>query len=207
MITIPPLWPRRHRRLERGVAAIEAALLMPVAIFLVLGCVETYQYFRAEALINRVAFTVANGVAMQQTLYDRSQCTKSDDICIYNTITNDLFEPLDYAAHGGLIISAFVTTDIVIDEAGNSTVSWQNAPKWFKSYKGSPTANDPASRLTDTDIFPPPKAGDTLIVAEVFYAHEPYIMSSKFWAALGGTRQMYSRFVFRPRFDDLRELK
>lgn len=197
--------PPRPRRLERGVAAIEAALLMPVAIFLVLGCVETYQYFRADALINRVAFTVSNGVAMQQKLYDRNQCTKSDNICIYDTIAKDLFEPLDYAAHGGLIISTYATTDIVIED-GNSTVSWKNSPEWFKIYKSPTTAAEPASKITDTSIFPPPKAGDTLIVAEVFYEHDPYIMSSKFWAALGGTKQMYSRFVFRPRFDDLRTL-
>lgn len=205
MITTARIAPRR-RRLERGVAAIEAALLMPIAVFLVLSSVETYQYFRAEALLDRVVFTVANGVAMQQKLYDHNQCTKSDDICIYDTITKDLFEPLNYETHGGLIISAFVTTDIEMDADQNSTVSWQAVPKWTKSYKGSASMNEPESRITDTNIFPPPKAGDTLIVAEVFYEHEPYIMSSKFWASLGGIRHMYSRFVFRPRFDDLREL-
>lgn len=198
--------PTPRRRHQRGVAAIEAALLMPVAIFLVMACVETYQYFRAGALINRVAFTVANGVAMQQKLYDRKQCTRSDDICIYDTVTKDLFDPLDYDTHGGLIISTYVTTDIVVDDAGNSTVSWNNSPIWFRAFKGSATASPPESRITDTSTFPPPKAGDTLIVAEVFYEHDPYIMSSKFWAALGGTKQMYSRFVFRPRFDDLRTL-
>lgn len=197
----------RRRRLQRGVAALEAALLMPVAIFLLLGSFETYQYFRADALVARASFAVANGVAMQQKIFDRNQCTQSDTICTYNTIAQDLMTPLNYEAHGGLVISAFTTREVG-SGASKHTEWYFNPPDrgWRKSYVGSGGSSSPESRIADTDDFPPPRAGDTLIVAEVFYEYEPYFMSSKFWSSMGGTKMLYSRFYFRPRFEELGSL-
>ncbi|MDN5844254.1 MAG: pilus assembly protein [Alcaligenaceae bacterium] len=188
----------RRRHLQRGVAALEAALLMPVAIFLLLGSFETYQYFRADAIVARASFAVANGVAMQPKLIGGS-CKQSDSVCTYSTIAQDLFTPLNYEAHGGLIISGFKTD---VGSGSNPKAEWDDDP-WSCSYKGSKGAAGPESRIADTEDFPPPRAGDTLIVAEVFYEYEPYIMSSKFWSSLGGTKMLYSRFFFRPRFEEL----
>jgi hypothetical protein len=188
-------------RCQRGVAGLEAALILPVMIFLVFGCFELYQYHRAAALMDRVSFTVANGVAMQRELFDKEECTKSDDICVYRTVAQDLFQPLDYAARGGLTISAYAATA----SGPNNSVVWKTDYEWRKAFKGT-TAHDLdfPSRLDDKSTFPPARVGDTIIVAEVFYDFEPFVMSSRFWASLAGTSHMYSRFFFRPRFDDLR---
>jgi hypothetical protein len=178
---------------------------MPVAIFLIFACVETYQYFRAAALLDRVAFTVANSVAMQQELFDGGQCTKANDICVFGELAPDLFQPLDYDQRGGLIISAYAATEL---KEGEVTVNWEEAPAWQKIFKGTdPAASVPVSKLTGTNGFPAVKVGDTVIVAEAFYDHEPYVMSARFWKSLAGTTQLYTRFFFRPRFDDLRTLK
>lgn len=194
---------RHYRIRERGVAALEAALLLPVAVFLLFACLELYQYYRAAALLDRVAFTVADGVAMQRQLFNHNQCGNSDDICVYGAMAQDLFQPLNYALNGGLIISAFAATDP--DKNGN--VTWKAQPEWHMTFKGSgSTLPDPSSQLTDKTSFPQAHVGDTIIVAEAFYDHEPFVMSSKMWAALAGTSHMYSRFFFRPRFDDLRVL-
>ena len=194
---------RRNRIRERGAAAIEAALILPVAVFLVFACMELYQYYRAAALLDRVAFTVANGVAMQRELFNHGQCDKSDDICVYGAMAQDLFQPLDYGQRGGLIISAYAATE----PDKNSNVTWNTQPEWRMAFKGAGSAMpDPLSKLTGNDEFPPAKVGDTIIIAEAFYDHEPFAISSKMWTALAGTSHMYSRFFFRPRFDDLREL-
>jgi len=194
---------RRSRRLQRGAAAIEAALILPVAIFMVFACLEVYQYFRAAALLDRIAFTVANGVAMQRELLNGGQCDKSDDICVYGTMAQDLFQPLDYSARGGMIISTYAATEP--DENGD--VAWKAQPEWRVTFKGSTSSlPDPISRLGDTTVFPPARTGDTLVIAETFYDHEPFAISSHFWTALAGTTNMYSRFFFRPRFNDLRTL-
>jgi len=188
---------------QRGVAALEAVLILPVAIALVFACVEMYQFYRAAALIDRVAFTVANGVAMQHNLYDKNQCTKSDDICVYSTMAHDLFQPLDYDSGGGLVISAYAATDPDI----NGNVVWKDAAEWSKAYKSaSSSSSNPVSRLSDKSLFPPAKVGDTIIVAEVFYSYDPFIMTSRLWTSLGGTKELYSRFFFRPRFEELRTL-
>lgn len=193
----------RHRIRERGAAALEAALILPVAIFLLFACMELYQYYRAAALLDRVAFTVADGVAMQRQIFNHNQCDKSDDICVYGAMAADLFQPLDYARSGGLIISVFAATDP--DTNGN--VTWKTQPEWRMTFKGSTsTLPDPLSQLSDQSAFPQARVGDTIVIAEAFYDHEPFAMSSKLWTALAGTTHMYSRFFFRPRFDDLRVL-
>ncbi|NYT61731.1 pilus assembly protein [Alcaligenaceae bacterium] len=194
---------QHFKRCQRGVAGVEAAILLPVMIFLIFGCMEMYQYYRAAALMDRVAFTVANSVSMQQELADKGQCTKTDDICVYGLIAKDLFQPLDYANRGGLVISAYAATE----PAGKDPVSWKNQSEWSKPYHGVEAGDlDRTSRLTDKKIFPPAVVGDTVIVVEVFYDYEPFVISSRFWEALAGTSHMYSRFFFRPRFDDLRNL-
>ncbi|HEY9279805.1 MAG TPA: TadE family protein [Eoetvoesiella sp.] len=187
---------RRRSKGQRGVAALEAALILPVAVFLIFGCVELYQYFRVAALLDRVAFSVANGVSMQRELFDRNNCTQSNDICVYGNIAQDLFQPLDYAANGGLVISVYAATE---PDADNK-VTWEQEPAWPpKEFNGA------SSAVADTSAFPPAQPGDTLIVAEAFYKYTPFAMSSTFWTNLGGTSSMYSRFLFRPRFDDLLE--
>jgi len=194
---------KRHRLRERGSAALEAALIFPVAVFLIFACMELYQYYRAAALLDRVAFTVADGVAMQRELFNHDQCDKSDDICVYGAMAQDLFRPLDYGRHGGLIISAYAATE----PDTNDNVFWNPQPEWRMTFKGSgPAVPDPVSKLADKSAFPPAKVGDTIIVTEAYYEHEPFAMSSAMWTALAGTSQMYSRFFFRPRFDDLRVL-
>lgn len=193
---------KRPGRCQRGVAAVEAAVLMPVMLLMILGFFEVYQYYRTVSVMDRVAFTVANGVAMQRELFNEGQCTRSDDICVYGTIAQDLFQPLDYARNGGMTITAYVAT-----EAKNGPVSWDIAQHaWRKEFKGtSATDVDTTSKLIDSSLFPPARVNDTIIVTEVFYDYEPFLMSSKLWASLAGTAHMYSRFFFRPRFDDLRE--
>jgi len=193
---------RGHQRGERGVAALEAAIILPVAVFLIFACVELYQYYRAASLIDRMAFTVANGVAMQRELYDDGNCTEANDICVYQTIASDVFQPLDYAAHGGMIISAYAATE----PDGSGNVVWELLPEWTKTYKGTGAPN-PATKVNDSSGFPPVRVGGTVVVAEIFYEHEPFVMSSAFWETLGGKRNMYSRFYFRPRFDDMRVLR
>ncbi|MBP6020097.1 MAG: pilus assembly protein [Burkholderiaceae bacterium] len=198
---------KKHiRRCQRGVAALEAAIILPIMLLLIFGCMEVYQYYRAEAILDRVSFTVANGVSIQKELFDRGLCDDADDICIYGKVAKDLFQPLDYASFGSMRISLFIA-----EAAGNGQVSWNNDPStstgWVKEFRGVSAGElDSTSRLQDKSVFPPPVVGDTVVVVEVFYQHEPFVMSSRFWAALAGTTQIYSRFFFRPRFDDLRKL-
>jgi hypothetical protein len=194
----------RRRLASRGVAGVEAALILPLMVFIIIGTIEVYQYFRAATILDRAAFTLANGISIQRELLDRGQCTNSNDICTYGAITRDLMTPLDYDRNGRVIFSVFAATE----PTGRNPppVRWESQPQWTRSYTGSGATGSAVSRLEPTRGFPPANRGDTVIVVEVFYDFEPFAMSSAFWETLGGQRRMYSRAFFRPRFSDIREL-
>ncbi len=195
-------WYRRYR--ERGVSGIEAALLLPLGVFMIFGFIELYQYHRTVALLDRVSFTIANSVAMQPELYDRNQCTHSDDVCVYGRIAQDLFQPLDYNSNGKIAISVYATST----PGKGGTVAWKGTPEWQKTFRGTHlTGPSVTSRLSDKSRFPTARVGDTLVIAEVFYDYDPFVISARFWSALGGKRELYSHFFFRPRFSDLQVLQ
>lgn len=189
---------------NQGAAGVEAAILIPVLVFLIIGFIEVYQYYRAAALMDRTAFNLASGISIQRDLYDKNQCTKSDDICTYNAIAKDLMQPLDFEKNGHATFSVYAATE----PNKNSVVQWEKTPKWQKKYRGSnQSINRPeAGTNLDTAQFPPANQGDTVIAVELFYDYEPFAISSVFWNALGGEKRLYSRAFFRPRFSDVREL-
>ena len=193
-------------RSEHGIAGLEAALIIPLMVFIIVGTLELYNYFRAAAILDRAVFTMADGVAMQRELYDAGACENSDDICTYGAVAQDLLTPLDFSRNGWIIVSAFAATE---PETGSEPppVSWKESSEWSKRFSGSGTGGTiPASLLEPSSGFPPANEGDTLIVVEVFYDFEPFALSSAFWETLAGSRRMYSRAFYRPRFTELREL-
>jgi len=188
------------------VAGIEAALIIPLMIFIIVGTMELYQYYRAAAILDRAAFTLADGVAMQRELFDSGPCDKSDNICTYGAVAQDLLTPLNFAGSGWIIISAFEATE---PGSGRNPppVTWKNSSEWSKRYSGGGTGGSaPDSLLEPSSGFPPANEDDTLIVVEVFYDFVPFALSAGFWEALAGPRRMYSRAFYRPRFAELREL-
>lgn len=198
---------RAFQRAERGIAAIEAAVLIPLMAFTIVGFIELYQYHRAVALLDRTAFTLANGISIQRDVYDRNDCTRTTNICTYHAIANDLMQPLNYNRNGQIIFSVYAATE---PSGWNPPpVTWKDNPEWRREYKGSnqhlgvPTAT---SRV-DLSDFPPANRGDTILVVEMFYDHDPFVMSAAFWDNLGGQRRLYSRAFFRPRFSDIRKLE
>lgn len=195
---------RALRRAERGIAAVEAALLIPLLAFTLVGFMELYQYHRAAALLDRSAFTLANGISIQRDLYDRGDCSRTTNVCTYHAIAADLMQPLNYRRHGQAIFSVYAATE----PSGNNPAEWEKNPEWRRAYKGDslmPGIADAVTRV-QTDDFPPANRGDTIIVVEMFYDHQPFVLSAAFWETLGGQRRLYSRAYFRPRFSDIREL-
>ncbi|KAA8999456.1 pilus assembly protein [Affinibrenneria salicis] len=194
---------RRMGRDSRGMVAIEAALVIPLAVFFIIASWELYQYFRTASVVDRTAFMVANSLAMQRDLKDGdSQCTLANAVCTYNAIAADLMTPLDYKSRGGMVISLY---EVETDEDGNNPV-WKSSPQWQKIYRGGDNSRDLSSRLTPPEGFPDPATNDTVIAVEVVYHYSPFVMGAAFWQALGGEKQVSSRVFYRPRFSALRTL-
>ncbi|MFC3394471.1 TadE/TadG family type IV pilus assembly protein [Brenneria rubrifaciens] len=197
------LW--RVGRDSNGVAAVEAALIIPVAVFLIFGAWELYSYYRAAAVVERTAFLVANSLSMQRELKDGNQCSLADDVCTYNAIAQDLMTPLDYKNNGGLIISLYTAKP---DKRGALVWTSKEADKegWRRIYRGSGNKRALVSLLAPPAGFPQATIDDTTIVVEAFYHYTPFTIASTFWPKLGGERQIVSRVFYRPRFGALKVL-
>lgn len=199
---------RKFFRSERGVAAIEAAIVLPVMVFFAMGVVELYQYFRANAIMTRAAFSVADGLSMQQELYDGGPCDLTDHVCTYGALMPDLMRPVAYQEGGRLRIRLIATETQTTGSGGNRQTKtvWKSTPEWGKSCDGSGACQDFIQKYEGNEI-PAPAQNDTVVVVEVYQTYEPFIISSNFWQSLGGPRTLRAASFYRPRFDDLKALQ
>lgn len=187
---------------NRGMVAIEAALIIPLTLFVIIGSWELYQYFRTASVADRTAFLVANSLAMQKTLYNTSDCTSANTLCTYNRIASDLMTPLDYSHHGSMVISLYQVTDT---PDGTPPV-WKSTPEWQTHYHGSALSTEVVSHLHPPAGFPAPSHHDSLIAVEVSYRYTPFVIGHTFWQSLGGEKLITSTVFYRPRFNTLSTL-
>lgn len=182
---------------QKGVAGIEAAIILPIMIFFIFATVESYQYFRAVAIMDRAAFSVADGIAMQPDLKNGNRCHDTDDICTYGVIMKDLMKPLDYDK-GQMTISLFAASG-----TGNN-VSWESNARWSFNCSGTSTCSSAGRSEKAPLATPAPSPGDTILIVQVKQEYEPFVISGKFWQSLGGKTTLTSTAFYRPRFADLK---
>jgi len=106
---------RRFAGNQRGVAAVEMALVMPVMLILLLGSLETVTLLRADSKVQAIAFTTGDLMTLEPTL---------------STATvNDIFTA------ASLMIQPFTSTGLKIGVAsvvfdpvdGSPSVAWTEA--------------------------------------------------------------------------------
>lgn len=199
---------RHFFRADHGIAAVEAAIVLPLMVFFAMGVVELYQYFRTDALMTRAAFSVADGVSMQQDLFDGGPCNLSDHVCTYGALMPDLMRPVDYQNGGGLQIRLLKTENITTGSGQNKQTKtvWKTMPEWGKRCDGSGACVNFKQEYTGAET-PAPNDNDTIVIVEVFQTFEPFVISSRYWQALGGPRTLRAASFYRPRFDDLNALQ
>ena len=158
---------------ERGVSAIEFAMLAPVLIAFYMGMTEFCQGFMAQKRMGHVSATVADLVAQEETV---SAAT-----------VDDIF------AVGGLIMKPFPTTTLhqrvssVTRTAGVAKVDWSRG--------SGMTARGATSTMTlPADLV---GEGESVIVAEVTYDYD----SAADYLMPGLTRFSHTYYL-RPRTVD-----
>lgn len=157
-------------RKRRGSLALEAALLFPIAVLVLVGFSEIYFYARAVAIVERVAFSSASLIAKRATLYDCVWTNDSGYLGTHILAAETMAQPLDLKAGGMVILSA------VTDPGDGDVISWQRR----SSYKLDDIAstigvqNELPVLPADLDVKTVAGVGtDTLIVAEVAYRFRP----------------------------------
>lgn len=158
---------------ERGVSAIEFAMLAPILIAFYMGMTEFCQGFMAQKRMGHVAAMVADLVAQEETVTPAT--------------IDDVF------GIGGLIMKPFPTTTLhqrvssVTNVGGVPTVDWSRA-------KGMAARGVGSTMTLPADLVAP---GESVVVAEVTYDYD----SAADYLMPGLTRFSHSYYL-RPRTVD-----
>lgn len=164
---------RRWSGDERGVSAIEFAMLAPVLILFYMGMTEFCQGFMAQKRMGHVSAMVADLIAQEETVTPAT--------------IDDIFDI------GGLIMKPFPTTTLqqrvssVSQASGSATVDWSRGDGMATRAVGS-TMTLPDDLIED---------GESVIVAEVTYDYD----SAADYLMPGLTRFSHTYYL-RPRTVD-----
>ena len=138
---------------QRGLSAVEFALLLPFMVLLYLGGVEVAQGVSANRMVALTASTVTNLVVQYTTI------SASQDMPDILNASAQIMTP--YAAANASVVVSCIT----IDAKGNATVTWSQALHTKSRTVGSSVSVPAALDTPNT----------TLILGEAGYAYTPLI--------------------------------
>ncbi|MEA2934964.1 MAG: hypothetical protein QOD74_1610 [Variibacter sp.] len=156
---------------ERGVSAVEFAMLLPLMITLYLGGVELSQAISIDRKVSLVSRSVADLVAQSTTISN-------------SEMTNILNAAAAVAAPYAKMNLKVTVSSVTIDAQGNAKVVWSDALNTV----ARPT-NQTVTIPTSLKI-----ANTTLIWGEVQYAYKPAI-----GYLITGTMNLTDQIYMRPR--------
>jgi Flp pilus assembly protein TadG len=159
---------------QRGVSAVEFALLLPLMVSLYLGGVEISQGLTIDRKVTLVARTVAD-LSAQATSISNSDMTN-----ILNAATAVM---LPYS----MTPVKVTVSQVTIDANGNATISWSDTKNGTARAKGSTISLPSALNIPSS----------SLIWAEVSYDYKPVI-----GYVITGTMKLTDQIYMRPRLSD-----
>jgi Flp pilus assembly protein TadG len=167
---------RRFAADQRGVSAVEFAILLPLMLTMYLGGVEISQAVSADRKTTLVAHTVGDLVAQA------SNVTSADVTNVLNAGT-----AVAYPFSSSNLRST--VTSVCIDSTGTiATVAWSRATPNGTTHTGVVTTLIPAALMV---------ANTSLIWGEATYAYRPTIG----WT-ITGTLNLSDKFFLRPRLSN-----
>jgi Flp pilus assembly protein TadG len=159
---------------QRGLSAIEFAMVLPLMLLLFLGAVEVSQGITADRKVSVAARTVADLV---------SQVSSIDNAGVTNVLNAASAVMAPYPAANLVVIVSSVT----IDADGNAAVAWSESLNGAARTPGS-TVNVPAAlNIPNT----------SLIWGEAQYAYTPAV-----GFVITGTLTLKDQIYMRPRLSD-----
>lgn len=188
-----------HIRNERGVAAIEAALVLPVFILFLIGAVELYQFFRAQSIVDRAAYEIAQSLSLQERITSQGPCTVATNLCVYERVAKQLFHPLDFDKYGRLEIAVYTSRQ----ESDDAPVLWDRQPGWPASFGNASVRPSPAAFFPLQAVRPE----ETVLSVELAYDTSHLILTGRMREALTGSSTIVGRAFLRTRNDAFRSLE
>jgi Flp pilus assembly protein TadG len=164
----------RLRRDERGVSAVEFAMLLPLMLTMYLGTVEVSQGIGASRKLSLTTRAVADLVSQVSSINNAD-------------MTNSLNAAATVMAPYSTSNLKVVVSSVTIDSTGKATVAWSEQLNSTARAKGSTITLPTALNV----------ANSSLIFSEVQYDYKPtigYIIS--------GTISLKDQIYMRPRLSD-----
>ncbi len=179
---------RHLLRSQRGIAAMEFALTLPIWVIFLLGLCDGTFYMLKSEKTDRIAYSVTDIV----TQYQAISLSNLNDIVL---AASQLMLPFQFSSNGVIII-----TSIYQPPGGSPTICWQYSgggtllkTSQFGTANGSPVCanGSPAtlpSGLTLND-------NDNVIISEVYYSFSPLFMNDTIFPPTN----IYRLAVYKPR--------
>ena len=159
---------------ERGMSAVEFALLLPLMLTLYLGTVEVSQGIAADRKVTLTARTIGDLVSQVASI-------GNSDMTNALSASSAVMAPFPV---GSLKVTV---TSVKIDSAGKATVDWSDTLNGTARAKGSTVTLPPALNVANT----------SLIWSEVQYTYKPVI-----GYVVSGTLTLKDQLYLRPRLSD-----
>jgi Flp pilus assembly protein TadG len=188
---------RTLRRLatdNRGVSAIEFAVLLPFMILLYIGGVEISQAVAAYRKTTIIAHTVADLVAQTAT-----PTIGASDVSTALSAAGAIVTPFSASN------LSVVVTQICVDPKGNAYVNWSQATPSSSAHAAGTQLTTLPSTLISQSMWgscaanpaaTPTATGSCLIWGETTYAYAPQL-----GYAITGTLNMYDQLYLAPRLN------
>jgi Flp pilus assembly protein TadG len=172
--------PRFFLRDNRGVSAVEFAIVLPVMIVMYLGCNEVGNGLTVARKVTHITSTLSD-------LVTQSKSISSTDMTNILNAASSILTPYPSSV-GTTKLLKIKVSQFKIDANSKVTVDWSSALNDTALTKGATITNLPAGVKV---------ASTYLISAEVHYAYTPtigYVMT--------GTFDLHDQFYLRPRLSD-----
>ena len=176
---------KRFRRGEKGLAAVEFALILPVLVTMLFGMGELSLAVFCRTDITQIASTVADLVAQESTV------ASSDLSNVYNAANTILYP---YYPNLSTSKPTIRITSVNFDTTTNSTTVGKVA--WTCSQAGNGTLSPAARTVNSTVTFSQPllSSGGSVVMVEVAYAY-----ASPTTQVIAGSYNMTNQFYTKPR--------
>jgi Flp pilus assembly protein TadG len=156
---------------ERGVSAVEFAMLLPLMLSLYLGSVEISQGIGADRKVTLTAHTISDLVSQVQSINNAD-------------MTNALNASVAIMAPFPTSNLQVIVSSVTIDSTGKATVDWSDTFNGTARTKGSTVTLPAALNVANT----------SLIWSEVQYTYKPVI-----GYVVTGTLTLKDQIYMRPR--------